>query len=68
MRPVEHPHESVHNVFTCRSLYPLLSKYAALVGLWRSVGEGPAGSLYEFSWGTDCVEGVQLVHSSPFRF
>ena len=50
-----------------RSLYPILERYGGVVGLWRSVGEGPVGSFYQFRWGRDCVEGVQLVYHSPLR-
>ena len=52
---------------TCRALYPVLSEYSGLLGLWRSVGEGPTGSLYQFRWGPDCVDGVELVYRSPLR-
>ncbi len=50
-----------------RALYPILERYGGVVGLWRSIGEGPVGSFYQFRWGRDCVEGVQLVYHSPLR-
>ena len=51
-----------------RALYPILDGYGGMVGLWRSIGEGPVGSFYQFRWGKGCVEGIQLVYHSPLRY
>lgn len=50
-----------------RALYPVLSRYSGVVGLWRSIGDGPVGSFFQFRWAQSCIEGDQLVYHSPLR-
>jgi len=45
----------------------VLSRYSGVLGLWRSIGDGPVGSFFQFRWAQSCIEGDQLVYHSPLR-
>ena len=47
--------------FICRSLYRHLVRMEQAVGCWRSVGDGPEGTLLYVGWRRDHLEAVHLV-------
>lgn len=62
--PPPAPRHLVHPPSNFRQLYYFLRHVERLCGLWRSIGEGPVGSLVSFSWTSDGIEGEELTYSS----
>ena len=50
-----------YNLYARRSLYRHLVRMEQAVGSWRSVGDGPEGTLLHVGWRRDHLDAVHLV-------